>query len=275
VLNAPSVGYPTTGNIYAPFTDCPLNSPAMQTPAESAGGNQVGCVASVNTSGTFSISGIPVSITQPVIVQFGETENAANGGFSEVSPLDGKTLTDSPEATPGGLPLLLGCPGSTPGIAALCQKATTSGQTGLTALVRPAGPISNFTLTGFTEPVKIQLINPLLGGNCYIGSDSSPIVLNPNITSFGGFNIENDPNGFPDTGVIEITGAQATDNTFSVPAATGCGPGGVADAPIDNLLRLPSASGQNSLVLNGNSYLASTGEGTDVLKAAFKASVGQ
>src|SRR5690349_4016470 len=52
VLNAPSVGYPAPGNIYAPFTDCPLHNPALQQPAESAGGQQVGCVASVSTSGT-------------------------------------------------------------------------------------------------------------------------------------------------------------------------------------------------------------------------------
>lgn len=272
VLKAPSVGYPAPGSIYAPFTDCPLNSPAMQTPSESAGGKQVGCVASISTSGTFAINGIPVSITHPVVVQFGETQNP-DGTFTVVAPLDGKELIDSPEPTPGGLPVLLLCPGSTPGVQALCQKAMTSGQTGLTALVESAGPISNFQLTSFTQPVKIQLINPLLGGNCYIGSDSNPIVLNPAITS-GTLGIENDPNGFPNTGVLAITGAQVTDSTFSVPVATGCGPGGVADSAINTLLGLPSPSGHNSLVLNGNSYLASTGSGTDVLQAAFKATSG-
>ena len=47
VFNAPSIGYPPPGEIYAPFTDCPLNRPDMQTPAESAGGTQVGCAASI------------------------------------------------------------------------------------------------------------------------------------------------------------------------------------------------------------------------------------
>jgi hypothetical protein len=276
VFNAPSIGYPPPGEIYAPFTDCPLNRPDMQTPAESAGGTQVGCAASISTSGTFSIHGIPVSITHPVIVQFGERETSS--GFIAFAPADGRTLVDQPEATPGGLTTLLLCPnGINADIAALCQKATTSGQTGLTALVRSAGPITNFNIstgppfTSFTQPVKIQLINPLLGGNCYIGTDANPIVLHPGITS-GTLTIEFDPNGFADTGVFHIVNAQATDNTFTVPVATGCGPGGVADAAIDFLLGLPSPSGANSLVLNGDSYLASTGGGTDLLKAAFLAS---
>jgi hypothetical protein len=273
VFNAPSIGYPPPGEIYAPFTDCPLNRPDMQTPAESAGGTQVGCAASISTSGTVTIHGIPVPVTHPVIVQFGERETSA--GFVVFPPADGKELVDQPEETPGGLTTLLLCPnGINADIAALCQKAATSGHTGLTALVRSAGPITNFALstafTSFTQPVKIQLINPLLGGHCYIGSDTNPIVLNPVIT--GTLSIEFDPNGFPDTGVFDIANAQVTDNTFTVPVATGCGPGGVADAAIDFLLGLPSPSGTNSLVLNGNSFLASTGGGTDTLKDAFLAS---
>jgi hypothetical protein len=275
-FNPPSVGYPPPGEIYAPFTDCPLHSPGpMQQPA----GSQVGCAASISTSGTFTVHGIPVSIKHPVIVQFGEHQCSAQNpcpqpeptGFAVVPPADGKELVDSPEATPGGLNALLLCPnGINADIAALCQKAATNGQTGLTALVRSAGPITNFALTSFTQPVKIQLISPVLGGNCYIGSDSDPIVLNPTITS-GTLSIEFDPNGFPNTGVFDFSNDQVTDNTFTVPVATGCGPGDVADAAIDAVLGLPSPSGTNSLVLNGNSFLASTG-GTDTLMDAFRAS---
>jgi hypothetical protein len=86
------------------------------------------------------------------------------------------------------------------------------------------------------------------------------------------------PTRFPTTVVLEIVNAQATDNTFSVPAATGCGPGGDANAQIDTTLGLPSPSGSNSLVLNGNNYFAddfSQANQVDDLKAAFKASSGQ
>jgi hypothetical protein len=51
----------------------------------------------------------------------------------------------------------------------------------------------------------------------------------------------------------------------------------VADAQIDSLLGLPSPSGSNSLVLNGNDYFAydfSPANQIDELKAAFKASSG-
>jgi hypothetical protein len=276
VFNAPSIGYPAPGGIYAPFTDCPLNNPAMELSVPDLA---TGCVASDNTSGTFTIHGIPVSITHPVTVQFGfysALDSNGNQIFPLLMPADGRSLVDQPEETPGGLPLLLLCPGSNPDIAALCTKAMTSGQTGLTALVLPAGPISNFGLTSFTEPVKIQLINPLLGGNCFIGSDSDPIVLNPTIISATlAFVPDPDPVRFPRTVVLEALNATAVDDTFTVPVATGCGPGDVADAAINTLLGLPSPSGTNHLVLNGNSFIAddfSSANQVDSLKAAFKAS---
>ncbi len=52
----------------------------------------------------------------------------------------------------------------------------------------------------------------------------------------------------------------ATDNTFSVPVVTGCGPGGSANIAVDTAIDtsdgLPSASGNNSLTLNSNFYFA-------------------
>jgi hypothetical protein len=280
ILNAPSVGYPAPGNIYAPFTDCPLHNPLMD---GSVGGLATGCIASISTSGSFTINHIPVAITHPVTVQFGvwDPPNAGSNQFEGgvLSPPDGRWLVDLPEQTLGGLPLLLGCPGSTPGVAALCQKATASGQTGLAALVESAGPITDFALTTFTQPVKIKLINPLLGGSCYIGSDSNPIVLHPTIVSGNlAFQFDPDPVRFPTTVVLAILDAQARDDTFTVPVATGCGPGGVANARINSLLNLPSPSGNNHLVLNGNSYFAddfSAANQADDLLAAFRASAGK
>ena len=272
-----AVGYPTPGGIYAPFTNCPLRNPVMR---GSVGGSATGCIASINTSGTFTINGIPTPITHPVIVQFGvwsppnATPNQFSGGV--VQPANGQSLVTSPEQVPGGLPLLLLCPGSTPGVAKLCKKAMTSGHTEVTAQVLSAGPIDNFQLTTFTQPVKIKLSNPLLGGNCFIGSDSDPIVLNPNIIS-GNLQFFFDPDTvrFPNTAVLAILDAVATDDTFSVPAATGCGPGGVANDAINSLLGLPSPSGNNHLVLNGTSLFAddfSDGNQANELLEAFHVS---
>jgi hypothetical protein len=277
IFNPPSIGLPPPGGIYAPFTDCPLHNSVMD---GSVSGLATGCIASISTSGTFTINGIPTAITHPVIVQFGvwSPPNAGDNQFAGgvVQPADGKSLVDSPEQMPGGLPLLLLCPGSTPGVAALCKKAMTSGQTEVAALVESAGLITDFFLTEFTPPVKIKLINPLLGGNCYIGSDDDPIVLHPSIISGTlAFVPDPDPVRFPTTVVLEVLDAVATDDTFSVPAATGCGPGGVADAAINSLLGLPSPSGNNHLVLNGNSYFAddfSDANQAEDLLAAFKVS---
>src|SRR5262245_18367320 len=49
VFYAPSIGYPAPGGIYAPFTDCPINNPAMELSVPNLA---PGCVASENTSGT-------------------------------------------------------------------------------------------------------------------------------------------------------------------------------------------------------------------------------
>ena len=162
------------------------------------------------------------------------------------------------------------------------QKATNTGQTDLAVQVELAGPITNFSPLAdpFTLPLKIKLSNSLLGGKCFIGSNSDPIVLNPTFNPVGTLNFAPDPDPvrFPNVAVLSITGSTLTDDTFSVPAATGCGPGGAANAAINATLGLPSPSGNNHLVLNDNLALfaddfAESDQARDLL-AAFKASVG-
>ena len=52
----------------------------------------------------------------------------------------------------------------------------------------------------------------------------------------------------------------ATDNTFSTPGVTGCGPGGAKNIPVDEAIDansgLPAASGVNSLTLSGTFSIA-------------------
>jgi len=181
----------------------------------------------------------------------------------------------------GGLPKALGCPGSTAPVEHLCRKAARFGGKYLKvyALARSAGPITNFALTTWTQPVKFQLINPLLGMSCYIGSNDNPVVTNPSLT--GKLVIEPDPHprSHPDTDVLKIKNASATDTTFTAPGVTGCGPGGAAniavDEAIDTSVGLPSASGVNSLTLDGTFYLAACfapKNMANILLSAFKAS---
>ncbi len=279
---ARAVGYPAPGGIYAPFTDCPLHDPIMR---QAAPGFAMGCIKSVTASGTFTINGLPVQITHPVTVQFGtysDMDASGNQVFHVVPPQDGAELLAEPEVIPGGLLVLL-CASTDPRVARLCATATRTGKTDLSVEVQLAGPITNFSPLAespFTLPVKVKLGNPLLGGNCSIGSDSDPIVLNPLFNPVGtlGFESDPDPMRFPNVAVLSITGSNLTDDVFSVPAATGCGPGGAADDAINATLGLPSPSGNNHLVLIGNDALfaddfSQTDQARDLL-AAFAASVG-
>jgi hypothetical protein len=82
----------------------------------------------------------------------------------------------------------------------------------------------------FKLPVKVHLINPVLGNNCYVGSNSNPIQLNlttgttsppaPN-TPITGVNpsFELDPT-LP--GVIDTNNGEFVDNSFAAPEASGC-----------------------------------------------------
>jgi hypothetical protein len=149
------------------------------------------------------------------------------------------------------------------------------------AQAQSAGQITNFNLVTWTQPLKFQLINPLLGDDCYIGSDDNPVVLNPSLR--GTLVVENDPNptSHPDTGVLEVTNGSATDTTFAAPGVTGCGPGGSANIAVDEAIDasagLPAASGSNSLTLSGTFSLAvcfAPDNMARILLSAFRDSVG-
>jgi hypothetical protein len=117
-------------------------------------------------------------------------------------------------------------------------------------------------------------------------------VVNPQLSigPGGGLSGELDPQPtvHPDTEVLALTGAVASDTTFSAPGVPGCGPGGVANVTVDEALDassgLPAASG-NSLTLNGSFLIAANFAPEDStltqpqdaatnLLAAFQASTG-
>ena len=278
-------GYPPPGGIYKPFTNCPLLNPLMQ---ESTGGSATGCIAGDARTGSIKIGTITTRITHPVTAQFGvwDPVNATPSQFTGgiLPPPGGLTaqLVTSPEFVPGGLLKALGCPGTKAPVEHICSKAARLGGKYLKvyALAESIGPITNFALTSWTQPVKFQLINPLLGKFCSIGSIDDPVVTNPSITT-GKLVIEPDPHpkNHPDTDVLKIKNASATDTTFTAPGVTGCGPGGSAniavDEAIDTSVGLPSASGVNSLTLDGTFFLAACfapKNMANILLSAFKAS---
>ncbi len=121
--------------------------------------------------------------------------------------------------------------------------------------------------TGLTLPVRIHLKNPLLGNQCYIGSESRPIELH--LTT--GEHSPNSPNK-PIHGtngkervveeyerlVASLVETSLVDNTFSVPVAEGCGESfsSIIDPLLDSKLKLPSPDGYNTAILTGTVYVA-------------------
>jgi hypothetical protein len=248
----------TLGGDWAPFTRCPVEDSSMLTADGET--NIASCVASDSPSGSIKI-GNSTATTGDTNLQFGLIYSPPSGTYSYASP-SGGALIAAPVQIPGGL-LGLMCPSSIPVVSQLCQEATDNSLNNVTAQVESVGNPSNFSIDAglsagqpiVTLQVVIQLQNPLLGSDCYLGTDSDPIVLHPeNLTAptLSGQNF--DPNGTPDSsGAMfgySLTGANQGDSTFAVPGASGCGPLGVADDAINLKDGLPSPSGNNDLVLN-------------------------
>jgi hypothetical protein len=183
--------------------------------------------------------------------------------------LNGETLTKTAQKVPGGLLGLVKC--NEIGNILLriaCEATFENGVTGVNAVTELAAPASSVVLnaayeqlgvgTALTLPIKVHLENPLLGGSCYIGSNSEPIVLNLTTGKTTG-----GPTGKPGTqktkeggGILEISGVSLVSNTFTAPKATGCGLLGLLDGIINSKIGLPSS--KNTAVLNGKVEIANS-----------------
>jgi hypothetical protein len=223
--------------LWAPFFRCPVDDPAMLANPQVGLGS--GCLGSNSTHGSITLGNITTT-TGNTNLQTGLID--ANGTFTVIPAAGGSLIADP------------------------VQLSTPVGP--VTAITESAGTPSNFNLFGgialgqpiITVPIKIHLANnPVLGPNCFIGSEENPILLNPqnndlsNALSVGGFFSFDAATGAPDVtgpdGALLITGAVQGDDTFAVPGATGCGPGGSLDAAVDAVAGVPSPSGSNHLVL--------------------------
>jgi hypothetical protein len=239
------------------FSDCPLSDTALG-----------GCIVATTESGEFAIGNQKLPIVSPLTLQGGFIETET--GFTFVGAADGNTLTRTPIKVPGGL-LGTRCSEVKNLIARIgCEILQASKITTVTATTELAGPASSILLNPgslFSEqgpalvlPVKVHLENKLLGKECYIGSNASPVVLElgtgatspplPNTPIKGStgtleFNSEGT--------ILTVAGDSLVNNTFAVPAATGCG-GPLAfliDPIINTKLGLPAPAGHNTAILNG------------------------
>ena len=127
-----------------------------------------------------------VPLVNPVVLQGGiEFDEEFKEHF--VGAENGETLKKVAQPVPGGL-LGITAPTWWPWwLQSWFNNQINQGLTGVNATVELAGPASGVSVnvinllfqegTAISLPTKIKLSNPILGSNCYIGSDSSPVVI--------------------------------------------------------------------------------------------------
>lgn len=254
----------TTGE-FANFKYCPVNNAAANY-----------CFYSKESSGFLTIGKKTTPVVNPQVLQGGLNVNLETFESSFIGAETGQTLPKTPQPVPGGL-LGITAPSWWPSILRnLFNDTINNGFTGVQATIELAGPPSAIKFSLFNAvvregpalsmPVKVKLSNPFLGSNCYIGSNSQPITLNlttgttspppPNTPISGDFG-ELDTNEA--VTLQTITNNKIVDNEFAVPGANGCG--GIlfswaVDPFVDSIVGIPSPSGRNTAVLEGEILIA-------------------
>jgi len=243
---------------YAQFAACPLEHPELTF-----------CIYSESSSGFFTIGKKTVPLKVPQILQGGFLFHE-DGTTTFVGAEGAETLVKTPQVVPGGL-LGIEAPKSWPlFLQELFNEAINKGGTGVTATIELAGPPSAIELnpnnlldekgTALGLPVKIKLNNSFLGNNCYIGSNSKPVVINfttgetspppPNKPIHGSLGSVTFNEAFT---IITISGGSLVNNSFAAPGANGCG--GIfsflVDPFVNSLIGLPAPAGTNTAVLEG------------------------
>jgi hypothetical protein len=234
------------------FADCPLSRPTLND-----------CIYSVTSGGSFTIGKKTVPIKNPVTLQGGFEGSGEAIQFYGAE--DGNTLSKTPQPVPGGL-LGITAPTWWPKwLQEEFNEFISKGLTGVNATVELAAPATQIKLstenlleesgTALQLPVKFHLENAFLGSNCYLGSNSNPIVIPFTTGQSGKLHGAAGSLSFNEAfTLITISGGKLVNNTFAVPGATGCGGFLIEyllDPLVNSILGTPSASGANSAILEG------------------------
>jgi hypothetical protein len=258
LIPAASASAAPTGE-YAVFAQCPTEKPLFL------------CIYAKQTSGSVTTGKKTVPIKNPVTLQGGVEINETTGATQFYGAKNGDTLSKTPQPVPGGLLGVVAPTWWPKFIQDWFNGLISEGFTGVNAtveLARPATQIKinlNALLSETNEPdlimpVKIKLDNAILGSNCYMGSSASPIYWNltvgttspppPNkpIKGTAGEGTSN-----PEETIIHFKGQRQVDNSFAVPATSGCG--GIfsflVDPLVSSVVGVPSPAGTNTAILEG------------------------
>jgi hypothetical protein len=252
-----------TGN-YTKFEQCPyLNLEVKK------------CLYATTEGGEVVLGSKKVPIVNPAVLQGGLGVIDEEGFQKFFAASNGITLSKAPQPVPGGLAGLVNCKTITNFLLrAACEWTFENGLTGVNSTLELAKPASaiKFSELHLAEeeevalqlPIKIRLENPLLGENCYVGSEANPIIWN--LTT--GETAPPGPNSpidgtvgeieFLEEGrILETKDAVLVDNAWSSPGASGCG--GVFAFLLDPIVNassgLPAAAGKNTAILLNTAFV--------------------
>jgi hypothetical protein len=217
------------------YSDCPRTTPGVVT-----------CIDVQSIRGSLEIKGFTVPLGDSLEIRGGLRND--EGAATFIPPTGTNGFFSKPIQIPGGL---LGIEFPIPGNAV----------TGTAQLAGPASSIVfrfGIPVTIVSLPVKVKLDNPILGSNCYIGSNSTPVRLN--LTT--GTTAPPPPNrpisgtigrgSSPEAHELQLLGAVNVDNAFAVTSASGCGLLGIFNPLVNLKLQLPSAAGNNTMIVENN-----------------------
>jgi len=204
------------------------------------------CQRSEIKGGFVKMGSKEVPIEHPIVLSGGTGEELGKFYYNSQGG-----LTKVKEKVPGGV---VGLTGLTWLLELLGSEALT-----LYAVTELAGTVEIHSLSSITVPVKVHLINPVLGNTCYIGSNSNPIVWNLTTGTTSPPPPNSPISGTP--GKVSFTeepeilfskGGKYVDNSFSAPGANGCTLTLLGIIPIglnslvDSQSGLPAAAGTNT-----------------------------
>ena len=246
-LLVPAASATTPAPGYEQFAGCP-------SPAENP---SIGiCVRSVVKGGHFQMGNKNVPISKPITLSGGTDSNLEHFAYNSKGG-----MTPVKQLVPGGVIGLTGLD--------WLVNFLNIEQLQLFAVTELAGTPELKGPTAITLPIKVHLINPVLGNNCYVGSSSNPIKLNlttertnpppPNMPIEGvipSFTFDEE------TEILHLFNGIYVDNAFAAPGASGCVLTlfGFIPVSINGLVNsnsgLPAAAGTNETVQNIESDLA-------------------
>lgn len=199
------------------------------------------CIDIQNRTANLNIKGFNVPLGESLEIR-GQLRMEAGGRRLFYPPAGTNGFFARAVPVPGGLLGIEWIPGNT-----------------VLAITELAGPSSgievNVEEARIRIPIKVRLVNLLLGMDCHIGTDRNPVVLNL-ITGTTSPPAPNRPIsgrigefvGFPEHGGFGLIGNLNVENSFAVPGATECGLGlGLINSLVNLRLRLPSTGGNNTV----------------------------